>query len=187
MVDIPDGYQVGVTEHRYLEQLEQFRRKGIALTPSDFCKRVGLAGPSSIRRYKVLKAALNQYGWQTAPDRMRGSRPSLLDRFDLGPDPRIQRLEERIQRLQQQLAEAERLREQVRDAESDLNDLRGLLMAFITHFAKADATRGRDIEQRLILLMRERLPTEKVPDLVQGDSATMDAINKLLDDVQHGR
>jgi hypothetical protein len=60
-------------------------------------------------------------------------------------------------------------------------------MAFVTHFAKSNATRGQDIERRLIGLLREHIPSQEIPDLANSDSETMDAINKLLDDVQQGR
>jgi hypothetical protein len=118
---------------------------------------------------------------------MRGNRPNLLQEIELGPDPRLAALEEKVSRLEGELADARKLSEEVSRSERDLNDLRGLLMAFVAHFAHSTATRGRDIERRLIELMRERLPEGRIPDLVHGDSEIADRINKLLDDVSRRR
>jgi len=184
MTLIPDGYQIGEAERGYLRQLEEFKRQKIPLTPSDFCKKVGLADTSSIRRYTVLKIALNQYGWQTEPSRMRGTKPDLLQKVNLGDDPRIEKLEAKIDRLENRLAEAGQLRIQLKEREKDLGELRGLLMSLITHYSAADISRAQDIEQKLVKLVRERIPNEDIPDLSTGDSVTTDMVNKVIDEVQ---
>lgn len=186
-MNVPMGYQIGEKERNYLRELEQFRREGVPLTPTDFCREVGLAGSSSIRRYRVLKAALNEYGWRTAPDRMRGPQASLLAAVDLGSDPQIAALEEKVGRLESELHKKENLRTELQLREAEVNSLKGILMSFVAHFSRDDVHRARDIESVLFALLREHLPEGAVPDIVLGDSATEDAIRKLLDDVRRRR
>jgi hypothetical protein len=175
MLDIPAGYKIGEAERGYLQRLEDFQRRDVPLTPSDFARVVGVADTTSFKRFRVLKQALNEYGWQTRPDRMRGSRPSLLQKVEIGPDPRVERLEAEIQRLQAELSEATRLVAVIADRDEEIAVLRGLLMATLTHFASSDMSRAREIERKLAELVREHMPSAAIPS--PGEESMVDDLS----------
>lgn len=151
MTNIPSGYEIGPRERELIKQLELFQRQGVPLTPTAFCERVGLAGTSSIRRYRVLKQMLNDYGWVTQSDKMRGTRvPAVV--LPSPDDPRVARLEGRIKRLEDELKATEALKHELKRSRTQLGQARGVLMALVAQITEANAGRAQEVEARLLEL-----------------------------------
>lgn len=178
-----ERYTIGNRERTLLRKLEEFRQKSVPLTPREFCRLVGYSGTGSIRRFKVLKAALNDYGWKTMPGLMRGEAPSTVADFDLTPDPRVLELERETERLREESRELLELRTELATVRRDLIAARGILMAMTTHFAAADYRRAQDIEARLFKAASEHITSlrDEEDNAATADSGELDA---LLDDLQ---
>lgn len=145
---VPKDYAPTPKEREYIRKLEDIARRGEPMTPLDFCKRMGLRGTRSIRRYQLLKAHLNEYGWLTAKERMRG-KPVTIANLELGEDPRVAKLQEEVRRLTSELGQVQQLKAELEHRNERLNGMRSILMAMLAHFAGQERSIGKDIEARL--------------------------------------
>jgi hypothetical protein len=181
MSDIPVGYQVGATERRLLERLETFRRRGVPLLPSDFASKVGLAGTSSLKRYIVLKAALHEYGWQSAPARMRGNRPSLLTQLQLGPSAETEKIAKDLARARAELEEVaeqkDMLQRELEGQQKQTKELKGVLMATINLLTGSDVEMARRLDAKLLDMIRGGTETEE----------SNSALNRTIIDIRSRR
>jgi len=172
------GSRITPREYELLKKLEQFRRDGVALTPAKFCEEMGLAGTSSIKRFSALKAALNLYGWQTSPDKMRGTRPTLLEPAPIGEDPRVERLQREVEALKEKLASLEGLKDEIKEKDRRIDRFRGVHMALLAHHVRSDARRAIDVERRLLELTREVAGADGVPENPPGSSGIEDVLRE---------
>lgn len=163
-LDIPEGYRLGKAERYYIARFEELTRQGVPMLPSDFYKRMERAA-STFARYRILKRLLNEYGWRTKPEKMRGSTPSLLQKVSLSPDPRIVSLESKIRDLNRRLEGSESAK---RKLEEEIKTLRVALMATISHFSSASMSRAVKIEQKLAELYMRVLPESVTLPFVGG-------------------
>lgn len=175
--------KLGSRERELIRQLELYKRQGVPLTPTDFCKKVGLAGTGSIKRYKVLKAMLNEYGWQTNAERMRGYRghQATVEVANLD-DPRVERLEAKILRLEDALKAAEEVKEELSGCRTQLQQTRGVLMALVAEITGASPGRAQEVEARLLELAWTHASVSKPT----GDDGVREygTTTEFLDDIQ---
>lgn len=153
MAESKNEIKLGTRERELIRLLELYKRQGVPLTPTVFCKKVGLAGTSSIKRYKVLKSMLNEYSWQTNAEKMRGHRGHQatveIEHLD---DPRVERLEAKILRLEDALKAAGDVKGELSRCRTQLQQVRGVLMALVAEITGASPGRAQEVEARLLEL-----------------------------------
>jgi hypothetical protein len=141
---------IGDAEFRHIRALEAVIRDGRPMTPVEFARRQGLSGTSSFKRYPTLKRILNLYGWLSAPEKMRGPFPSLIDEFAGEALAANEDLRARLAaQIEAHAAERSTLQARIEDLEAQNDRLKGLLSYTIAHFVGNDMERGTEIEAKI--------------------------------------
>ena len=147
---------IGEAELKYIRAVEAVIREGRPMTPVEFARSQGLSGTSSFKRYPILKRILNLYGWLSAPDKMRGPFPSLIDELAGETLAAYDEILDRVEALEKARAtERSELEARIDLLEAENDRLKGVLSYTIAHFVGRSMERGNEIEAKLRHWARE--------------------------------
>jgi len=135
-----------------LDELERLKAAKTKLTVISFCKHVGYANKSALRRFLVLRRELTLYTAEFAGSNQKRIPPSALKYFEVQIERQnriIDRLKGKVSLIPKLNAKIAKLDSKAKSDAEEKRKLRGMLSTVIALLSGSDFAKARDLSTRL--------------------------------------